>query len=141
MAKQHRHPGSAVSAHPVAGRTARYTIVGAICAATHNAVMVLGDLAGGHYVPMTVLSFWIVTPPGYLLHARFTFREQFSLRGFLRFTSGIAAGFPLSLLSMTTLCTGLGLPVVIAAPIATVTLFLWNYVSAHWAILDRWRLH
>lgn len=141
MAKQHRHPGSAVRAHPVAGRTARYTMVGAICALVYNAVMILGDLAGGHYVPMTVLSFGTVTPLGYLLHSRFTFRERLSLRGFLRFASGVAAGFPLSLLSMAILCAGLGLPVVIAAPIATITLLLWNYASAHWAILDRWRLN
>jgi putative flippase GtrA len=141
VAKQHRYPGSAVRAHPVAGRTARYTIVGAICAAAHNAVMILGDLAGGHYVPMTVLSFGVVTPLGYLLHSSFTFRERPTLRGFLRFTSGIAAGFLLCFLSMTILCTGLGLPVVIAAPITTITLFLWNYASAHWAILDHWRLN
>lgn len=73
------------------------------------------------------------------MHSSFTFRERLSLRGFLRFTSGIAAGFPLLLLSMAILCTGLGLPVVIAAPIATIILSLWNYASAHWAILDRWR--
>jgi putative flippase GtrA len=114
-----------VRAHPVAGRTGRYTIVGAICALAYNAVMILGDLAGGHYVPMTVLSFGIVTPLGYLLHARFPFREQLPLCGFLRFASGVAAGFPLSLLSMAILCTGLGLP----------------YASAHWAILNRWRLN
>jgi putative flippase GtrA len=82
----------------------------------------------------------IVTLLGYLLHSRFTFREQL-LRGFLRFASGVAAGLPLSLLSMAILCTGLGLPVVIAAPVATITLFLWNYASAHWTILDRWRLN
>lgn len=127
--------------YPVAGRTARYTIVGAICALAHNAVMILGDLAGGHYVPMTVLSFGIVTPLGYQLHSRFTFGEQLSSRGFLRFASGVTTGFALSLLSMAILCTGLGLPVVIAAPLTTITLFLWNYVSAHWAILERWRLN
>lgn len=141
MAKQHRDLGSAVTPHPVAARTARYTIIGAICALTYNAVMILGDLAGGHYAPMTVLSFGIMTPLGYLLHSRFTFREKISSRSFLRFASGVTAGFPLSLLSMAILCTGLGLPVAIAAPIATMTLFLWNYALAHWAILDRWRLH
>jgi putative flippase GtrA len=110
---------------------ARYTLVGAICALAHNAVMILGDLAGGHYLPMTVLSFGIVTPLGYLMHSSFTFRERRSLRGFLRFTSGIAAGFPLSLLSMSIPCNGL------SRAIATITLFLWNYASAHWAIFGR----
>jgi putative flippase GtrA len=126
-----------VKQYPVAERTARYTVVGAICAATHNAVMILGDLAGGHYVPMTFLSFGIVTPLGYLLHSGFTFKTQLSVGGFLRFALGVAAGFPLSLLTMAILCTGLGLPVVIAAPVATITLYLWNYASAHTAIIGR----
>jgi putative flippase GtrA len=79
--------------YPVAGRTARYTIVGAICALAHNAVMILGDLAGEHYVPMTVLSFGIVTPLGYLLHSRFTFREQLSLRAFCALLQASRRGF------------------------------------------------
>ncbi|MDR3530342.1 MAG: GtrA family protein [Rhodopila sp.] len=116
-------------------------MVGAICAVAHNVVMILGDWGGGHYVPVSVLSFGVVTPLGYLLHAKFTFMERLSLAGLLRFTSGVAAGFPLSLLVMATLCTGLGMPVLFAAPIATITLFLWNYASAHWAILGRWKLH
>jgi len=123
-----------------AGRTLRYTIVGAVCAATNNAVMILGDLAGGHYVPMSFLSFDIVTPLGYLLHAKFTFRQRLSLRDFLRFASGAAAGFPLYFLALAVLCTGLGLSVIIAVPITTIMLFLWNYASAHWAIRGRWRL-
>jgi hypothetical protein len=79
--------------------------------------MILGDLAGRHYAPMTVLSFGVMTPLGYLLHSHFTFREKLSSRGFLRFASGGAAGFPLSLLSMAILCTGLGLSVLIARPL------------------------
>ena len=140
MAQQHYGAGAAVSLQTFVGRTARYTVVGAICAAAHNAVMILGDLAGAHYVPMTLLSFSTVTPLGYLLHSGFTFGEKLSLNGLLRFASGIAAGFPLSLLTMGILCTGLHLPVVAAAPIATAVLFLWNYASARWAIVGRWRL-
>jgi hypothetical protein len=40
---------------------------------------------------------------------------------------------------MAILCTGLGIPVIIAAPTATIVLFLWNYASAHWAILGTLR--
>ncbi len=123
----------------IAGRTARYTLVGATCAVAGNAVMILGDLAGAHYVATTVLSFVLVTPMGYVLHCRFTFREALSWRGFLRFTSGVATGFPLSLLSMAILCTGLGQPVLLAAPATTVLLYVWNYTSAHWAIRGLWR--
>jgi putative flippase GtrA len=141
VAQQHRSPGSTVKLRELPERTARYIIIGAICAAANNAVMILGDWAGGHYALMAVLSFGLVTPLGYLLHSNYTFREQISWRRFLRFASGVATGFPLSLLSMALLCSGLDLPVVLGAPITTITLFTWNYASAHWAILERWRLH
>jgi len=140
MAEQHRGAGAAVKLPSFISRTARYTIVGGVCAATHNIVMILGDFAGAHYVPMTLVSFSLVTPLGYLLHCGFTFGERLSLQGLLRFTSGVAAGFPLSLAVMAILCSGLRLPVVVAAPIATAVLFLWNYASARWAIVGRWHV-
>lgn len=114
-------------------------MVGATCALAHNAIMIAGDWAGVHYVVMTFVSFLVVTPLGYLLHSGFTFGAHLSLMGLVRFASGVAAGFPLSLLSMVLLVSGLGLPVVIAAPVATLILFVWNYVAAHWAILGRLR--
>jgi putative flippase GtrA len=129
--------GPAPNPHPLIGRTARYAIVGAICAATGNAVLILGDLAGGHYAPLMVLSFAIVTPLGYLLHCGFTFNERPSLRGLLGFVCGTGIGFPLSFLVMAILCSGLGLRVVIAAPITTAVLFLWNFSMTHWVILGR----
>jgi len=122
---------------PPFNRTARYFIVGGSCALTNNAVLIVGDWAGGHYAPMMTLSFGIVTALGYLLHAKFTFHERLSCPSFLIFASGVAAGFPISLIVMATLCSGLGMPVIIAAPITTIVLIIWNYVSAHWAILRR----
>jgi putative flippase GtrA len=121
-------------------KPARYLIVGGTCAVAHNVIMIGGDWLGGHYLLMSCVSFLLVTPLGYLLHSAFTFGERLSWIGLLRFASGIAIGFPISILSMVLLCTGLGLPVLIAAPIATLILFVWNYVTAHWAILGRLRL-
>lgn len=118
-------------------RPARYVVVGAVCATVHNLIMILGDMAGLHYLPMNFVSFATVTPLGYWLHSDFTFAEKLSLRAFLRFATGVAAGFPISLLTMAVLCTGFGVPVIIAAPVATIVLFVWNYASAHWAILGR----
>lgn len=117
----------------------RYLSVGALCAITHNLIMIGGDLAGLHYFPATLVSFAVVTPLGYSLHCRFTFRKPHSLDGFLRFMAGIAVGYPLSLALMVLFCSGLGLPVVVAAPLATAVLVAFNYVSAHWAIVRRWR--
>lgn len=127
--------------HPAAGRTARYTIVGGICAVGNNVVMILGDLAGINYVPMSVISFLLITPLGYFLHSSFTFKKPFSFGDFVRFFAGVATGFPLYFVIMAILCTGLRLPVIVAVPAATIILFLWNFASAHWAIRRRWRLH
>ena len=102
-------------------------------------MMIVGDMAGQSYVPMTVLSFVVMTPLGYLLHTQFTFRERPSTRAFKRFTSGAALAYPIYFLSMAVACTGFGISVALAAPMSTLTLILWNYVSAHWAIAGRVR--
>lgn len=119
------------------GRTTWYTLIGAVCALAQNGVMIVGAAAGGHYAWLAVLAFALVTPLGYILHARITFVEKTSWRHFIRFASGVAAGFPLYFAVMAVLCSGFGLAVAIAAPIATVVLYLWNYISAHWAISSR----
>jgi putative flippase GtrA len=121
----------------MAKRSARYVLVAVICAVASNIVIVLGDLVGGHYLLVTLFAFAFVAPLGYVLHSSFTFSEPCSWRGLLRFTSAGAVGVPLSLLTMAILCAGLGMRVAIAAPIATVVLFFWNYASTHWAIVGR----
>jgi putative flippase GtrA len=88
---------------------------------------------------MTLASFIILTPTAYALHTRFTFTQRVSMGRLLRFAFGTAIGLPLSLLAMAILCTGLKLPVFVAAPIATVALFVWNYLSTHLSILGRLR--
>lgn len=124
---------------PVAAKRLRYLAIAGFCAAAHNAIMIAGDHIGVGYLPMTFVSFACVTPVAYALHSRFTFAERISTTRLLRFTLGTAVGLPLSLLVMAILCTVLKLPVVVAAPIATVALFVWNYASAHLAILGRLR--
>lgn len=49
--------------------------------------------------------------------------------------------YPISVAMMIVLCSGLSLSVAIATPIATVALFVWNFVAAHWAILPRLYRH
>jgi putative flippase GtrA len=126
-----------MSVYGAVERTTRYTLVGAVCAATYNAIMIFGNWLGGNYVSLSVLAYFAVTPIGYLLHARFTFGVGRSWRDFARFASGIAASFPIYLLVMAGLCSGLHLSIPIAAPMATVAMYIWNYVSSHWALRSR----
>ncbi len=112
-------------------------LVGLVCAITHNAIMISADLVGVHYLLGSVISFLVVTPLGYVLHSWFTFAESLRLKAFARFVGGVATAYPVSAAMMMVLCSGLGLSVAIATPIATVALFVWNFVAAHWAILPR----
>lgn len=115
----------------------RYLTVGALCAIVYNVLMIGFDFAGMHYVPATLVSFAVVAPLGYYLHCRFTFRKALSLEGLLRFMGGLAIGYPLLLGLMMLFCSGLGLPVLIASPLATAVLVAFNYLSARWAIVRR----
>lgn len=122
---------------PLLERGWRYTLVGLVCAIAHNAIMIAVDQVGVHYLLGTVISFLAVTPIGYALHSRFTFAEPLRLKAFTRFVGGVATAYPVSVAMMIVLCSGLGLSVAIATPIATVALFVWNFAAAHWAILPR----
>ena len=115
----------------------RYTLVGLVCAILNYVAMLAVDFAGGHYLLGTVIAFVAVTPIGYALHSRFTFAEPFSWKAFTRFTAGVATAYPVAVAMLVVLCSGLRLSVAIATPIATVAMFIWNFVAAHWAILPR----
>ena len=99
--------------------------------------MILGERAGFGYAPGSILAPFAGIPTGYLLHAGFTFGSGRSWSAFLRFAGSIPTGFPISLVTVALLSGGAGLPMVVAAPVATLVLFVWNYATAHWAILGR----
>jgi putative flippase GtrA len=120
-------------------RGGRYLTVGALFAVAHNVIMIGADFAGIHYVLSMIISFLVLVPMAYALHSRYTFRQAYSLAGFLRYAGGMIAAYPLSLGLMVLFCTGLDWPVLVAAPLTTVLLIVYNYASAHWAIIRRWR--
>lgn len=120
-------------------RGGRYLAIGALFAVAHNVIMIAADFAGIHYLLSMILSFIVLAPLAYALHCRFTFRQAYSLAGLFRYLAGMLAAYPLSLGLMVLFCTGLGWPVLVAAPLTTMILIVYNYVSAHWAIVRRWR--
>jgi putative flippase GtrA len=128
-------PVTEAPARPLVERGWRYTLIGLICALFNYAIIVAVDAVGGHYLLGTLIAFLAVTPIGFVLHSRFTFAEPLRWTSFWRFVAGVASAYPLALLSMVVLCSGFKLSVVIAVPIATAVVFLWNFVAAHWAIL------
>lgn len=88
-----------------------------------------------HYIAGMLISLIVVTPVGYLHQTIVTFGKPPSWPRFFLFAIGTLSGFVLSLGLTMLFCSGLGLPVFVATPLATLLLFMWNYVSARHAIL------
>lgn len=122
---------------PLVDRGWRYTLVGFVCALVNYLAMLAVDFLGGHYLLGILAGFLLATPLGYALHSWITFSQPFSWRAFLRFTATVVAAYPIATGMLIILCSGLGLSVAIAYPIAVVGMFAWNFIAAHWAILPR----
>jgi len=112
----------------------RYLATASICAIASNIVLIAGAAAGLNYLELSLLSFGTVGTLGYGMHSRFTFGHSPSWPGYARFMSGLAAGIPFSFAILSLLGGLLRLPMWIAAPIATVIMLLYNFVSAKAAI-------
>lgn len=114
---------------------ARALTVGLICALLHNAIVILGDFGGLHYVVSLTISFAIVVVVGYWLHSGWTFRE--SKRGgssFVRYVLVASANYPASLVGMFLFVDVLFFPVPLASPLVTVFLFAMNFLGNRWAL-------
>lgn len=120
-------------------RSWRYGLVGMFCAVANYLTIIAVDRMHGNYLVATTIGFIFVVPIGYVLQARFTFAEPLNFKSFTRFVAAAASAYPVVLGIMALLCSGLGLSVAIAVPIAAVGIVAWNFVAAHWAILPRFR--
>jgi putative flippase GtrA len=124
-----------MSAQIVMRQASRFLAGGGACALLHNVIMIGTSAYGMPYPPALVLSFSLTTPIGYLIHSAYTFETACSRRRLQRFMAGAMSGFLVSAALMVLLCSGLGVPVAVATPIATLLLFFWNFALARWAIL------
>jgi len=118
-------------------RIPRYTIVGAICAAIYNGMMIAGDALGVHYAVSTVVAFVIIVITGYALHCLYTFSEKLSLRGLARYGAAMLLTLPFSLGGMYLLRDFAHLPMWFASPFLTGVMFCWNFVATHWAVVSQ----
>ena len=113
----------------------RFIMVSLACALLHNAVMIGGDWLGLHYVASSLMSFAMVVCLGYWLHGGWTFRgaERGGLP-FTRYALSMSLNLPAFIAGMF-LCVQLaGLPVVLAAPLVTVTLWVFNFAATRGAL-------
>lgn len=114
---------------------ARYLKVGALIAVINNILLIVGDLTGIGYAGLLLLTWIVGGSLGYLLHSSYTFSISPSYLAYGRFMGGVALGIPLSFAVLAGFKSGLGLPMWIAAPAATIVMIVYNYLSARLAIV------
>ena len=119
-----------LSAPPV-----RYLLVGGLCAAVHNAIMIGGAALGVHYAVSSVASYLVVIVLGFLLHSHFTFSVGADLRSFVKYAAALSLNYPIWLVLMFLLNDRARLPMAIASPVGTVLMLAWNFAVSRWAIL------
>jgi putative flippase GtrA len=115
----------------------RYLVAGAVCAIANNGLFIAGARAGIGLFGLTLLSFLIVGTMGYIVHARFTFRQAPSVQTYAKFMVGVALGTPVAYIVLALLRIGAHMPMPVAAPVATVILLIYNFAIARLAIVRR----
>jgi putative flippase GtrA len=113
----------------------RFAIVGLICAAAHNAILLAADLWHVHYALSCAISYFVVVVLGFALHVRYTFRRPPTVASFWRYGLSMAANYPATLALLFLMCDVAGWPVAFAAPLATILLFATNFLASRWAIV------
>jgi len=123
-------------------RPLRYLVVGLFCAVLNlliqnGAVLILGF----NYVAANLLSFTILVPLSYALHAAITFqqRERQSLAALARYALQCTALLGVNILLMTLLVEVLGLNINLAICVATVLLHVLGYLSSRHFVFGRAR--
>jgi putative flippase GtrA len=109
-----------------------------LCGAINIGILIGGDRLGIGYVPLSITGYVVGGTVGYFYHAAITFRKAFSLVDYARFFGGLLLGLPIWLLLMALTQDVFAIPMWIAAPLVTVLMLIYNFLSARLAIL--WRL-
>lgn len=119
------------------GSKMRYAIGAVLAAGLNNVILIAGDHLGFGYVFLSVLCYAVTGTLAYGFHGAVTFRKALSFSSYLLFMGGLLLGLGLSVVCLYVLCTLLGTPMWIAAPVLTVVMFVYNFLSAKFANLRR----
>lgn len=112
----------------------RYAVVSAACLILHNLIVITASRRGASILQAAGLSFCVMVVIGYLLLSLAVFLVVPTFSGLGRYTAAMAINFPISTGLLWSLMSPLGLPVAIAAPVATVGMVAINFLWARWAV-------
>ena len=112
-----------------------YVIVACVCLALHNVIVIAAHGAGIPLWLTILMSFGTVASAGYVLHAIVTWRQPLSLGRFARYAMAMSANVPLAYVTTWFWYAALGLPMPLAAPIASGCMLALNFTLGRWAIV------
>jgi putative flippase GtrA len=115
-------------------RGPRYACVGIACALFNNFLFIGMDAADIHYGVAVIFSTLIMIPLSYCLQRYFTFSVPADWRAFGRYASVFIVNMPLSWFLLFIIHDLGSIPMIWAAPILTVVMFVWNFVASSWAM-------
>ena len=114
--------------------TIRYTMVSGICLALNIMIITLLSAVGLHYAVATIISFCLICLIGFALHCQWTFSVERSIGSLIRYVAAMAMNLPLTILLIAVFHDFAKFTVGSSAIIATLILFVWNYVAVKWSM-------
>lgn len=121
-------------------RLSWHLVIGAICALFNNILIIGLVWRGFGYVSATFIVYLPSLLLGYFLHCFLTYKSPPRWASLTRYTFSMLANYPLWFLSLYCFIDLLRAPIEAAAPVATILLFFWNYMSAGW-VFSKLHLH
>ena len=115
-------------------RIPRYTLVSIACAVLHNVILIAADAAGLGIIACQAASAAVLLPVGFYLQSEYTFACERSWRGFARYSAALITNFPVAVIALWFSRDLAALPMWVAAPISSVVLYCWNFVTSTWAL-------
>jgi hypothetical protein len=111
-----------------------YSVAALALALLHNAIMIGLDWLGVHYLFCQLASAAVLLPVGYLTMSSAIFRTPRSWTAFAGYSIVLISNLPISLALIWLLRGHLDLPMVVAAPLSSFVLYMWNYVASFFAL-------
>jgi putative flippase GtrA len=112
-----------------------YAFVSGLCLLISNVVLIAGDWAR---LPLSIsigFSYLLVVIIGYVLHSMLSFRRPLVLAAFGRYALAMSLNIPLAFGAVWLWRDAVALPMVWAAPLATLCAAGVNFVLSRWAVL------
>jgi putative flippase GtrA len=114
-----------------------YAIVSGLCWTMSNAVLIAGDWANFPLSLSIGLSYALVVVIGYVLHTLISFKQPLALTSFARYAIAMSLNIPVAFAAVWLWRDSVGLPMLWAAPLATLCATAINFALSRWAISGR----